>query len=170
MVCVPSQGTETKCDRNTSWINEAGLYKLVLKSTLKSAEVFQDWVCMEVLPSIRKAGSYSTYRYSRNQNELGTTKARTVEKSTRTRNWKRRRVTSQNKNTLNKSTPIPCFNLVSANTWPQDAYLKGCTKGQPDKTVIRKLPNGFHDVLAIELNIQTVKGSWMMIKKSTTSF
>jgi hypothetical protein len=46
-------------DHDTSWINEAGLYKLILKSTLKSAEVFQDWVCMEVLPSIRKTGSYA---------------------------------------------------------------------------------------------------------------
>jgi prophage antirepressor-like protein len=44
---------------NTSWINEAGLYKLVLKSKLKSAEVFQDWVCAEVLPSIRKTGTYN---------------------------------------------------------------------------------------------------------------
>ena len=46
-------------DLKASWINEAGLYKLVLKSTLKSAAVFQDWVCMEVLPSIRKTGSYA---------------------------------------------------------------------------------------------------------------
>ena len=66
MVCVPSQGTETDYDLNTSWINEAGLYKLILKSTLKSAEVFQDWVCMEVLPSIRKTGSYKNdYFYSK---------------------------------------------------------------------------------------------------------
>jgi hypothetical protein len=46
-------------DHDVSWINEAGLYKLVLKSTLKSAEVFQEWVCMEVLPSIRKTGCYA---------------------------------------------------------------------------------------------------------------
>ena len=47
-------------DLKASWINEAGLYKLVLKSKLKSAEVFQDWVCMEVLPAIRKTGFYSS--------------------------------------------------------------------------------------------------------------
>jgi len=33
---------------------------------MKQAEVFQDWVCAEVLPSIRKTGSYnSTYFYSK---------------------------------------------------------------------------------------------------------
>jgi len=32
-----------------------------------------------------------------------------------------------------------------------DAQLKGYTRGEPDITVLRKLPNGFQDVLAIEL-------------------
>ena len=36
---------------NAPWICEAGLYKLVLKSKAKHAEIFQDWVCSEVLPS-----------------------------------------------------------------------------------------------------------------------
>lgn len=40
-------------------INEAGLYKLVMRSQLENAEKFSDWVCEDVLPSIRKTGSYS---------------------------------------------------------------------------------------------------------------
>ncbi len=36
------------------WICETGLHKLVLKSKAKHAEVLQDWVCEEVLPSIQK--------------------------------------------------------------------------------------------------------------------
>lgn len=40
-------------------INEAGLYKLVMRSELESAEKFSDWVCGDVLTSIRKTGSYS---------------------------------------------------------------------------------------------------------------
>ena len=40
-------------------INEAGMYKLVMRSKLESAEKFSDWVCEDVLPSIRKTGSYS---------------------------------------------------------------------------------------------------------------
>ena len=40
-------------------INEAGMYKLVMRSKLESAEKFSDWVCEDVLPTIRKTGSYS---------------------------------------------------------------------------------------------------------------
>lgn len=41
-------------------IPESDLYRLVMRSQLKSAEEFQDWVMEEVLPSIRKTGSYSS--------------------------------------------------------------------------------------------------------------
>ena len=41
-------------------ISEAGLYSLVMKSKLETAEIFQDWVVEEVLPSIRKHGMYAT--------------------------------------------------------------------------------------------------------------
>ena len=46
--------------RNVTLINEAGLYKLVMRSKLPNAEKFSDWVCEEVLPSIRKHGAYLT--------------------------------------------------------------------------------------------------------------
>ena len=43
---------------DTVLIDEAGLYSLVLRSKLKEAEFFQEWVISEVLPSIRKSGQY----------------------------------------------------------------------------------------------------------------
>ena len=39
-------------------INESGLYALVFGSSLKSAQRFKHWVTSEVLPAIRKTGSY----------------------------------------------------------------------------------------------------------------
>ena len=39
-------------------INESGLYALILSSKLPSAKKFKRWVTSEVLPSIRKTGSY----------------------------------------------------------------------------------------------------------------
>lgn len=39
-------------------INESGLYSLILSSKLESAKRFKHWVTSEVLPSIRKTGSY----------------------------------------------------------------------------------------------------------------
>lgn len=42
------------------FINEQNLYKLIMRSDKPKAEPFQDWVCGEVLPSIRKHGAYMT--------------------------------------------------------------------------------------------------------------
>lgn len=39
---------------------EGDVYRLVMKSKLPEAGMFQDWVCDEVLPSIRKHGVYAT--------------------------------------------------------------------------------------------------------------
>ncbi len=41
---------------------ESEVYRLTMKSKLPDAEKFQDWVCDEVLPSIRKHGAYMTQK------------------------------------------------------------------------------------------------------------
>ncbi|MDD3646201.1 MAG: BRO family protein [Candidatus Gracilibacteria bacterium] len=41
-------------------VSEPGMYKLVFKSRKPEAEKFSDWVVCEVLPTIRKTGSYGT--------------------------------------------------------------------------------------------------------------
>jgi anti-repressor protein len=46
--------------QSLAYIDERNLYRLVMRSKLPSAEKFQDWVCGEVLPSIRKTGKYAT--------------------------------------------------------------------------------------------------------------
>lgn len=45
--------------QNMIVISESDLYRLVFGSELPSAIEFQDWVCEEVLPSIREKGYYS---------------------------------------------------------------------------------------------------------------
>lgn len=40
-------------------LEEAGIYQLIFSSKLPSAEKFQDWVFEEVLPAIRKTGSFA---------------------------------------------------------------------------------------------------------------
>ncbi|MDI0267799.1 BRO family protein [Clostridioides difficile] len=42
-----------------NFLTENGVYKLIFKSKKKEAERFQDWVFDEVLPNIRKTGSFS---------------------------------------------------------------------------------------------------------------
>lgn len=45
-------------NQNTTIINESGLYSLILGSKLPKAKEFKRWVTSEVLPALRKTGSY----------------------------------------------------------------------------------------------------------------
>lgn len=45
--------------RNMIVINESGLYSLILTSKVPGAKKFKKWVTSEVLPAIRRTGSYS---------------------------------------------------------------------------------------------------------------
>jgi hypothetical protein len=49
-------------NRNVSLISESGLYALVFKSVKPSAKLFRKWVTKEVIPAIRKKGSYGINR------------------------------------------------------------------------------------------------------------
>lgn len=45
-------------ERETTIINESGLYSLIIRSRKSEAKHFKKWVTSEVLPSIRKTGGY----------------------------------------------------------------------------------------------------------------
>lgn len=46
-------------EQDATFITEMNLYKAIMRSDKPQAEAFQDWVCGEVLPSIRKTGVYA---------------------------------------------------------------------------------------------------------------
>lgn len=50
-----------------TFVTESGMYALILGSKLPQAKQFKHWVTSEVLPSIRKTGSYSVEQLSRKQ-------------------------------------------------------------------------------------------------------
>jgi len=54
-----SRITTSGQSREMTIINESGLYSLILKSKLPNARKFKRWVTSEVLPTIRKTGSYT---------------------------------------------------------------------------------------------------------------
>lgn len=56
---VKSDGTDSIQRMEMLFIPESDLYRLIMRSQLPNAERFSDWVCEEVLPSIRQTGSYS---------------------------------------------------------------------------------------------------------------
>lgn len=52
------------------YINESNLYKTIFQSRKESAERFTEWVTSEVLPSIRKTGSYNMPKTTGGQIQL----------------------------------------------------------------------------------------------------
>lgn len=52
------------------YVNESNLYKTIFQSRKESAERFTEWVTSEVLPSIRKTGSYSMPKTTGGQIQL----------------------------------------------------------------------------------------------------
>ena len=60
--CMSEMDTLQRGIQSTIFINESGLYSLILSSKLESARRFKHWVTSEVLPSIRKQGDYMIAR------------------------------------------------------------------------------------------------------------
>ena len=52
------QGTGSNYKTKVIFINESGLYSLILSSKLPQAKAFKHWVTSEVLPAIRQTGRY----------------------------------------------------------------------------------------------------------------
>ncbi|EGT5483055.1 BRO family protein [Clostridioides difficile] len=69
-----------------NFLTESGVYKLIFKSRKEEAERFQDWVTDEVLPSIRKTGTYSTK--SKDESEIKYMNAQARLKNARAREAK----------------------------------------------------------------------------------
>lgn len=54
-----SDGSDAYQIVNTTFVTESGLYALIFGSKQERSKKFKNWVTKEVLPSIRKTGSYS---------------------------------------------------------------------------------------------------------------
>ena len=150
----PKTGGLDHNDKTTLYINEAGLYKLIFRSKNKQAEAFSDWVCCEVLPSIRKHGAYITKEKAielyglidddqeealrRIRNPRGETKLHYDVVSYIKRNYP---------HVVISAGLGECQITHFAR---MDSKLKGYTKGEPDLEL--KCKSGDHtDVVAIEL-------------------
>lgn len=57
-------------EQNAKFLTESQMYKLIMRSNAKNAEAFQDWICGEVLPSIRKNGGYIAGQESMSEMEI----------------------------------------------------------------------------------------------------
>ena len=66
----PAMGTLTNGNEGASWyISESGLYSLIMSSRLPCAKAFKKWVLREVLPTLRRTGSYHVQPTLREEEE-----------------------------------------------------------------------------------------------------
>ena len=66
----PDSGRLTNSPYGITIIPESDLYRLIIRSKLPAAEEFECWVTEEVLPAIRKTGSYVQGEESMSDDEL----------------------------------------------------------------------------------------------------
>ena len=135
--------------RETIYVNESGVYCLILRSKLESACVFKQWVMKEVLPSIRKTGKYD-YSMNHKYNETLTFK---IENETDLHV----KVVSF----LKKRFPHNLFTVTLGENQCTsairiDSYKKGYLRGSPD-LIINNLHRHYTG-LAIEFKSPSCKG------------
>ena len=159
----PCEGLLDANARKTIYINESGLYSLIMRSEKPEAKTFKKWVTSEVLPKIRKTGSYShAGHYSSNDiswKEVFETAAGR-EDGLHYKVVKYIRATYPDVQTI-----AGLGEYQTTDHQRMDGYLKGYVGGQPDIMLIRGLPNGSQDVFAIEL--KNPSGTGELNKKQT---
>ena len=72
-------------EQNMIIINEAGLYKLIMRSNKPIAQKFQEVVCEEILPSLRKKGEYKIQSIIDKNKELEEEKQKIIDKYEKTK-------------------------------------------------------------------------------------
>lgn len=125
-----------------NFITEPNLYKCIFQSRKKEAEQFQDWVCGEVLPSIRKSGGYMVARQNETPEQI-MARALMVAKDTIDRQQAALKQ-SENKNYL-----LQCQNdaLTSMNEG-QQRHIKAL---MPGATFAKAVETSEHSILVGEL-------------------
>jgi hypothetical protein len=115
---------------------------------MEQAKVFRKWVCSEVLPSIRKTGTYSIQsKWNICANGLDDVKS--LAKGETKLHYQ---IIKPIRNKYPDIITIAGLDEYQEYDYQRtDAYLKGYNSGQPDITLLKKLNNGFTDAVAIEL-------------------
>jgi prophage antirepressor-like protein len=142
---ILSGTTEVQIHPSTLFVDEAGLYKLIMYSKLPTAQAFQEWVTAVVLPTLRQEGHYEMPGF----------------KSTR--------ISVENERQLHEAvisylrTNHPTLRVAAGlgelqrESWQRlDAWKKGYQKGQPDLVLFAR--SGNFSGLAIELKTPTGLG------------
>lgn len=126
------------------FISESNLYKCVFQSRRPDAEKFQDWVCEEVLPSIRKHGAYMT---DQTIERALTDPDFLIELATNLKVEKQKRIEAENKNAI----------LMHVN----NLY----TMTEIAKELNMTSANALNNILAEKKVQYKINGTWVMYSK-----
>lgn len=97
LVVIPDT---TEREREMGFINESGLYNLIFRSRKPNAKAFRKWVTSEIIPQIRKTGSY----HSSSLDQTGSADITPMEASFSADQHKK----IQGMISLHRHQPIPC--------------------------------------------------------------
>ena len=125
-------------------INESGLYSLILSSKLESAKRFKRWVTSEVLPALRKTGSYTI-----SQGQNGQSKPMSREYLLATAFLESQKVIEENTREIARLS-VKCNNLndqVSQDQEVIDAMTKDVTPAEK-RAVLNRLMTYKHGAVA----------------------
>jgi len=129
------------------YLAEPGLYALVLKSRQAEAEVFNDWICEEVLPQIRSTGAFASRRpQTKLQLQLMTETDLHAKVVDFIRTFHPKALLIAGLGELQDTPPKRI-----------DAWRKGYTKGQPDLLIANR--SGRWSGLALEFKTPACTGS-----------
>lgn len=106
--------------QKTAVINEALMYELIFHSRTEKAFLFQQWIFKEVLPELRKHGSYCTTRKLVRRSLTDTIKSEIVDKSD---NPNAKFSYSNFSILINKSLGLPS-KIENINALPDDVQIK----------------------------------------------
>ena len=130
-------------DQNLRIINESGVYKIIMRSNKPIAEKFQEVVCEEILPSIRKTGEFKLQKMLEKQNDLLKIKEEDNKKLEQEKN-KISVILNEQKKELkslhslvkrkkkNKYSFAHCVYIIS-NPDIHNSYKIGCTKNRNER-------------------------------------
>ena len=127
--------------QNLTFITEPQLYFVMMRSRAKVAREFRQWICNEVLPSIRKTGAYavSTRKIGEKDGVFEDELRNLVESS-----WYAKRIYNLLQGKIDASTTTKVIN-VAATAWKQ-GYAVACDRHEKELELAHKDTKYYHDL------------------------
>ena len=127
--------------QNLTFITEPQLYFVMMRSRAKVAREFRQWICNEVLPSIRKTGAYAvSTRKIGEKDGVFEDELRNLVKSS----WYAKRIYNLLQGKVDASTTTKVID-VAATAWKQ-GYAVACDRHEKELELAHKDTKYYHDL------------------------